>query len=83
MITVKCGPRESITVPTCAVCAAFSRASSECTLFYLDDIVADLIPNFRSNRVERERIQVSRNWKLKRVEEDKMQQSGMAKICSC
>lgn len=66
MTIVKHSPRESITVPTCAACAAFSRASSECTLFHLDDSVADLVPNFRSNRAEKECIWLSRNWKFKR-----------------
>lgn len=45
--------RESICVPTCA---AFSQASSECTLFHRDDIVADLDHDFRSNKAERECI---------------------------
>lgn len=57
---MKRSPRESITVPTCAVCAAFSWASSECALFHLDDIVADLVPNFRSNRV--------REWKIMHIQ---------------
>ena len=65
MMTLKRSPRESITVPTCAACATFSRAPSECTPFHLSDIVADLVPNFRSNRGERKHMQLSRNWELK------------------
>ncbi len=75
MITVTPSLRESITVPTCAVCAAFSRVSSECTPFHLDDIVADLVPNLRSKRAERECIQLSRNRKTKIVENDKIQKT--------
>lgn len=71
MISVIRSPRESITVPTCAVCAAFSRASGECALFHLDEIAADLVPNFRSNRAERKGIQLSSNRKLKRVDKIK------------